>query len=194
MIKYIESITPPPLPSEDPDPQFLSSSLTKKLTCPICLGIVNRPVQLFCERIICSGCCCKAIQHAYSVKCPCCNDHILSSSTVYPPSPLLLSLLSDLMLSCIRKCGKAVKLQHYEKHLTSNCKSHYEEEMNSPSKMTLQDILRKPATSPATPAELKAAHHLVRRLMNQEEGTSSASITVPTHGQVGDPVHTYDIL
>ena len=126
MIKYIESITPPPLPSEDPDPQFLSSSLTKKLTCPICLGIVNRPVQLFCERIICSGCCCKTIQHAYSVKCPCCNDHILSSSTVYPPSPLLLSLLSDLMLSCIRKCGKAVKLQHYEKHLTSNCKSHYE--------------------------------------------------------------------
>ena len=66
--------------------------------------------------------------------------------------------------------------------------------MNSPSKMTLQDVLRKPATSPATPAELKAAHHLVRCLMNQEEGTSSASITVPSRGQVGDPVHTYDIL
>ena len=185
MIGHIKSITPPPLPSEDPNPQFLDSSLIKKLTCPICLGVLNRPVQLSCKHIICSDCCCRTIQHTYSVQCPCCSDHILSSSTVHPPSLLLLSLLSDLLISCIRKCGKEVKLQDYERHLAGNCKSHYEV-TNSPSRMTLSDVLCKPATSPATPVELKAAHHLVRRIMHQGKGTSSGPgvITVPTRGQV----------
>ena len=184
MIGHLKSITPPPLPSEDLNPQFLHSSLTKKLTCPICLGVVNRPV-LSCKHIICSDCCCRTIEHTLSVQCPCCSDHLLSSSTVHLPSPLLLSLLSDLLLSCIRKCGKEVKLQHYERHLAGNCKSHYEV-TNSLSKMTLSDVLCKPAIFPASPVELKAAHHLVRLIMNQGEGTSSGPgvITVPTRGQV----------
>ena len=173
MIGHIKPITPPPLPSEDP----------KKLTCPICLGVVNRPLQLSCKHIICSDCCCRTIQHTYSVQCPCCSDHLLSSSTGHPPSHLLLALLSDLLISCIRKCGKEVKLQHYERHLAGNCKSHYEV-TNSLSKMTLSDDFCKPATSSATPVELKAAHHLVRRIMNQGEGTSNGPgvITVRTRG------------
>ena len=96
-----------------------------------------------------------------------------------------MSLLNDLLLSCVRKCGKIVKLQDYKLHLAGNCTSHYEE-MNSPSKVTLRDMLCKPSSSPATPAELKAAHHLVRRIIHQGEGTSTAPgvITVPTCGQV----------
>ena len=156
VIEHIKLITPP-LPLEDQNPHFISTPLTKKLTCSVCSGIVNRPVQLSCECIVCSDCCCKAIQTTYS---PCCTEHTLSSSTIHPPSPLLMSLVNDFLISCVRKCGKTVKLQKYEKHLKGSCKSHYEE-MSSQSKVTLRDVLSKPSTSPATPAEVKAAHHLV---------------------------------
>ena len=115
--------------------------LTKKLTCSICSGIV---IQLTCEHIICSD-----FQMTSSLKCPCCTDHTLSSSTV-PPLPLLMSLLNDLLLSCVRKCGNLVKLKHYEDHLNGNCSSHYEV-MNSPTKVTLRDVLCKPSTTPASP-------------------------------------------
>ncbi len=68
------------------------------------------------------------------------------------------------------------------------CRSHYED-LNSPSKVTLQDVLNKPTTSPATITEMMATHHLVRRLLCQEGSSSSKAstiISVPTGGQVSD--------
>ncbi len=42
--------------------------------------------------------------------------------------------------------------------------------MDSPSKITLRDVLGKSSKSPATPVEARAAHSLVKRLLNQGEG------------------------
>ena len=39
---------------------------------------------------------------------------------------------------------------------------------NSPSKVTLKDVFSKPATEPATPTEVKAAQHLIRRLIQHD--------------------------
>ncbi len=68
-------------------------------------------------------------------------------------------------------------------HLTGHCKV-YSEDINSPSKVTLRQVLSKPSTSPATLAEVKATHQLVRRALMSEEGQSSAPaakmITVPS--------------
>ena len=89
-----------------------------------------------------------------------------------------------------------VKLQDYDQHLSSQCKAH-NVNFNSPSKVTLKDVLCKPATSPATAVELKAAQHLVRRLINQGEGSSNAPgvVRVPTSGQVNTIYHcTYYIV
>ena len=131
-LKHIQSIAPLPLPA-DPQPQFVPCSITKKLTCSICLGVVNRPVEFSCEHIICCDCCCMAIQSTCSLNCPCCNDHTLSSETILPPSQLLISLLNDLVVSCTKKCGRLVKLANYGDKLSSNCRSCCEN-VNSPSR------------------------------------------------------------
>ncbi len=184
MTEYVNSIDTIRLPLEDPYPSYICSSLSGKLTCPICLSLLNRPVQLSCDSVICASCCCQAIQALYSLACPCCYDHLLSSSTISQPSTFLLSVLDDLHITCVRKCGKSVKIRHYQEHLAGNCRSHYED-LNSPSKVTLRDVLDKPSSSPATSAEMMATHHLVRRVLCQEDSSSGASgiITVPTGGQ-----------
>ena len=64
VIEYINSIAPPAL-HDDPQPQFIPSSTTKKLTCPVCMDVVHRPVELSCDHIICCTCCCTAIQSEY---------------------------------------------------------------------------------------------------------------------------------
>lgn len=186
VIEYINSIAPPVL-HDDPQPQFTPSSTTKKLTCPICINVVYRPVEFCCDNIVCCACCCTAIQSTGSLNCPCCRDHTLSSATIHPPSHLLMSLINDLVVSCTRKCGSKVKYEKYEEHLSSNCRN-YCENVDSPSKVTLRDVLCKPSTSPATPVEVKAAHHLVKRLMHHGQGPSSSTpervrLQSP-HGQV----------
>lgn len=79
---------------------------------------------------------------------------------------------------------QAVKVRNYEHHLAGDCKGFYED-FNSPSKVTLRDVLSKPATLPTTEAEMKATSHLVRRVMNQQECTSQASsvVSIPTGGK-----------
>ncbi len=184
-MEYITSISIPTLPSEDPYPDYSSSHMTQKLTCPICLGLLNGPVLLSCDPAVCATCCCQAIQTSFSLKCPCCYSQLLSSATISRPPAFLVSCLNDLQVTCVRKCGKAVKIQLYQQHLAGKCRSHYED-LNSPSKVTLRDVLNRPASSPATSAEMRATHHLVRRVLNQEGSSSSSSsiITIPTSGQV----------
>jgi len=163
----IESVS---MPTQDPSPScFRPSPQTQKLTCCICLSLLNRPVQLSCDSLICVNCCCDAIRMSYSLDCPCCYNHTLSQSTVSRPSAIVLSFLSEVMVSCMKGCNKAVRVHNYEQHLIGNCKGHYED-LNSPSKVTLRDVLSKPTTSPASLAEMKATSHLVQRYLNQQEG------------------------
>ncbi len=88
-----------------------------------------------------------------------------------------MSLLNDSIALC-QRCDRKVKMGSYRLHLESRCKDHTVNP-NLPSKVTLKDILGKPATSPATPVELKAAQHLVRRLICQDSNTAEV-IKVPT--------------
>ena len=122
----------------------------------------------------CSGCTCRAIQSANSVESPCCRGHTLSSETVRSPSSLFMSLVNDLVVLCGLGCGGAVRVQDYKEHSDSKCRS-FRGNLYSPSKVTLKDVMDKPSTSPATPVEVRAAHSLVKRLLNQGEGCSSSS-------------------
>ncbi len=142
VINYIRSLALSPFPKEDPHPQFLSSSAVNKLLCFICCEVAANPVSLSCRETICSQCCCESIQVAYSLNCPCCFSHTLNSETISAAPPLFMSLLSELLVSCIRRCGKTIKIQDYQRHLDSRCKS-YMVNTDSPSKVTLKDIFRK---------------------------------------------------
>lgn len=174
------------LPEEDPNPQWDPSqaSLGANLCCPICMAILDRPVQLLCGAVVCFNCCSTWIQFCPTLCCPCCYSHSLSSLTVKQPSSLLTSLLQDLLVLCKGGCGKLVKLVQYKQHLKGKCKSHYDRSIHSPSRMTIQDVLSRPTSSPATPAEVKVAEHLVRKLMDPSTSSTQGVLKVKTSGQV----------
>ena len=153
--------------------------VAENLCCPICSAILNRPLQLPCGAVVCLTCCCKWIQYSPTMSCPCCYSHTLQSSTTLQPPSLLTSLLEIVLVNCTKRCGKLVKIRQCREHLKANCKSHYDQLADSPSKMTIEDILAKPTTSPATPAEERASEHLIRRAV-----TSTGVIKVRTRGQV----------
>ncbi len=172
VICYIMSIDTTVMPSQDYNPTcFNPSSHTNTLTCCICLGLLNRPVQLSCDNLICANCCCESIRQSHSLDCPCCNTHTLSRHC--------FTISSE-------DANQAIKVHNYEHHLACDCKGFYEEFNPPPSKVTLHDVLSKPATLPTTETEMKATSHLVRRVMNQQECTSQASsvVSIPTGGQV----------
>ena len=85
------------------------------------------------------------------------------------------------MLSCNR-CGKLVKTDEYTRHLSSNGETFSRPVLNSPSKVTLKDVLTRPVSTPATLMERKVTEHLVRRLLDESTGEV---IKVSTPDQVG---------
>lgn len=141
-----------------------------------------------CGAVVCLDCCCKWIQHSPSLSCPCCYDHQFDTSTIRPPSPLVTSLVDDLLICCKRGCKKILRASQYKDHLASSCKGHYHQQLDSPSKITIKDVLAKPMTSPATPAEIQATGHLVRRIMHQNASSTDDQVVVkvPTRGQVSE--------
>ena len=137
----------------------------EKLRCPICTYLLDRPLEISCGAVVCLYCCCKWIQCTPSLAWPCCCGHPLNSSTIYPPSPLIAYLVEDLLINCNRHCKNIVRAVQYRDHLAANCQGYYHQLVDSPSKMTIKVVLAKPTTSPATPAEIRAAGHLVRRII-----------------------------
>ena len=93
---------------------------------------------------------------------------MITSLTVLPSDhhQLSSSHCSELLLHCI-KCGKLVKASEYIKHCDNNCELFSHPVMNSPSKVTLHDVLSKPVSTPATPMERRVTEHLVRRLLDE---------------------------
>ena len=181
-MKHIDDTAPESfLPAEESTPQYESKPLITQLSCSICCMVLNQPVELACGSIICASCCCQWIKYSdpQNIPCPSCYDDELNSFTITPPPPLLLTLLSDLQLHCT-KCGKLVKASEYIRHRDNNCELFSQPVMNSPSKVTLKDVLSKPLSTPATPMERRVTEHLVRRLLDE---SPEEVIKVQTHGQ-----------
>ena len=67
---------------------------------------------------------------------------------------------------------------------------HYQLQVNSPSRMTLRDVLSKPTIAPPTTAEKKVAKHLVGRLLSK---SPQQVIKISTRGQVSTEFSILDI-
>ena len=128
--------------------QYPTTSLTEQLSCPVCTNILQRPVELSCGVIICSTCCSKwvtvCMAQRLQISCPCCHSHLLDRQSIRPPPPLVLSLLAGVLVYCGKGCGKLVRYDSYDKHVAGNCQGHYHHQVDSPSKMTLRDVLARP--------------------------------------------------
>ena len=61
--------------------------MSQNLCCPICMVLLDRPVELGCGSIICMGCCRRWIQHhqCSSLVCPCCYNNRFDSKHIRPP-------------------------------------------------------------------------------------------------------------
>ncbi len=79
-------------------------------------------------------------------------------------------------------------VKNYSMHLAGHCKV-YSENINSPSKVTLRQVLSKPSTSPATLAEVKATHQLV-----QGQSSASAAKMITVFSGVGGQVRVNKFL
>lgn len=186
LLAYVKSIIPPSLlPDEDKAPCYdPTQAYGLNLCCPICCSILDRPLELLCYAVICLSCCCKWIQVNPSLSCPCCYTHSLSSYAIKQPSSLLITLLENLPIICVRGCDKVVKLVDYRSHLEGKCKSHYQHDLHSPSHMTLQDVLNRPTSAPSTPTDDLLTEHYVRRLFEPDSTGNQGIAKVKTRGQV----------
>ena len=77
-----------------------------------------------------------------------------------------------------------MQLSHYRDHLQGSCRSHYHQLVDSPSKATISEVLSRPSTSPATPAEVRVAGHLVQKIIDHSSGTEEGVFKIPRRGQV----------
>ena len=116
LLQHLQSMASPShLLEEDPTPQYYTSdSLMEKFRCSICTYLLDRPLEISCGAVVCLDSCCLWIQYTPSLACPCCYDHPLNSSTIYP-------LVDDLLINCNRNCKKIVRAAQYRDHLTANC-------------------------------------------------------------------------
>lgn len=59
---------------------------------------------------------------------------------------------------------------------------------------TISSVLAKPTTSPVTPTEMKAAGHIVRRIMQESSSSGEGVVHVKTRGQVSKIVNSTQYL
>ncbi len=63
------------------------------LACPLCLEVLDQPVELACDALACASCCCKWIEMSGGVTCPCYYRHKLDDLTVGLPYTVVRDLL-----------------------------------------------------------------------------------------------------
>lgn len=161
-------------------PEYKSSQTLESLTCPVCKKVLQRPVEVECGKAICASCLCTCIERELS--CPCCHTTDFTEAHIRKPNTVVVDLLKNLLVICKQGCRKIVRANAYTKHLQSKCLSHYERMVDSPSRVTIGEVLSKSTADPVTPSEKKVAENLIRRLM--AENKSEPVIHVPTRGQV----------
>ena len=95
-----------------------TSDQAATLLCPLCLEVLDQPIELACSNLVCGNCCCKWIERSGTLSCPCCYYHQLDDLTMYLLSTVVQDLLGTLKLSCT-KCHKTTTAAQYRLHKIS---------------------------------------------------------------------------
>ncbi len=142
---------------------FPGSSSLGELTCRLCNGLVNCPIELcVCRLIVCSKCLTDNIEQVASLKCPVCNQNIdefesVRESVRSVPS-LVTRVLDELPIVCVL-CSAHTRLARYRDHIQSKCKQHVLKVT------TVDEVLSKPLHSPLLPTEEMLHTQLTKRYM-----------------------------
>ena len=142
-----------------------------------------------CRKIACATCVGEGIRKSkeHSLLCPCCTSHHeLTDASQFPPVlEVTLKVLGSLLLRCDGPdCSEIVELRKLSEHLESGCRKGV---FTYPaSKLTLEQVLSRPLTSPPTSVEKKAAAIVLKRMFTEATAgpLSSSIVQLPTAGSV----------
>ena len=135
-IKHVKDIAP--ISRGD---STLPTTIDVNLTCPICMEVVDQPIELTtCSTLVCAKCLCDWLRNSFS--CPCCySPHMTDFSTIRPATVVQRVLTA---------------LQHSS---------------SPPQQESVQEILDRPVSSPLTPLEEQLQTALVRRSLKGSGST-----------------------
>ena len=149
------------------------------LVCPLCKLLVNGPVQLACERLVCAQCVIEML-HAKgpSSTCPSC-DAPATSAHFKKCASMVANLLENLRAKCSRGCHLSFPLQQLASHedVCAVCVS-----PPAMSEATLGEVLASPLNAPLCPDEQRVCTHLVKRAL--QESADQSTLILRTGGQV----------
>ena len=89
-------------------------NLQRELLCPVCIQILDKPVETTCQHYFCVECMKGVIDSGQSGSCPVCKEKI---GLLKIPTRMVLRLIAAQEVAC-KKCGKNV---HYEDSAVHDC-------------------------------------------------------------------------
>ena len=120
--------------------------------------------------------------------CPCCDDGLHASSPTVA-ADVMYKIVGSLLLH-LTACREVVQLGQLNSDLESGCQL---TSAPSPSKLTMGQILSRPADATPTATEQRVATSVVKHLLNTSPSTSASSsaevVSLPTAGQVYIIIH-----
>ena len=160
----------------------LPKSQTKDdFICPKCQCILNQPLLLKCQHIICLSCCTGHFQDNLMPTCPACNI-MLSPEDISCPPPIILHALQSLRIRCPGTCSRHID---YGELIQHDCACVTKDGTASPSQITLRDIHNTSVTKTPNKLELQILGHLAKCVMQSSSTYGDKnSIQIPTGGQV----------
>ena len=182
ILAKVHQIAPDPLLPSSPS-YIKAHSEMEHVLCPLCTEVLSCPIETECGSVLCADCLRKWVQVSASQSCPCCYTNGFSEAHIRPPSIVVTNLLKSLLVKCEKpECCRVIRAELYSSHLQSGCKEYFDGSVNSPSKVTIGEILAKETSNPVTPAEKKVAEKLIKRMM--ADSPDPNIVHVQTRGQV----------
>ena len=146
------------------------------LTCPICLQLLDRPLDTMCGSTVCADCICKLLCSSVSPSCPCCYISSFDHTHIRETSIVVCSILNSCTVKCPQGCN--VQVKDFKKHLDHS--SEVCTATQNPT-LTVDDILQKPLEVPMTATERNVAGFLIKKMMASSDDNL---LSIPTRGQV----------
>ena len=160
LISHLECIAPYPLvPYTSTMPTALDKQLSVNAECPLCLMLLNSPIELInCGAVVCFQCVCSWLKTSVTLSCPCCYEQPLSVSMVRPASNCVQDVVRKISVIC-PICARTLELGHYEHHWNSSCSY-------LPIESVIEGILLQPESAPLSSIESALQANLVRRSLS----------------------------
>ena len=94
-----------------------SSNFTpnENLTSPICLQLLDRPLDTMCGSTVCADCICKWLCSSVSPSCPCCYISSFDHTHIRETSIVVCNILNSCSVKFLQGCH--VQVKDFTKHL-----------------------------------------------------------------------------